>query len=187
MITFRYRHLSAASGRLRRRITTSVHLDRVIIKIRLGLLTRRWRHILVIHRHITLWIIITRIVHIVPSSWRLRRLCRSRCGLIREIQPDIWTPASNWTFRLIPENNQGPIGCLHILKTRRILRHRKEEHVIMVTLVPQNNNGIRMTMNQRQRLPISPPVDISILKLQVRECQDSNSLKQWPKSGSIRR
>ena len=59
--------------------------------------------------------------------------------------------------------------------------------MIMVTFVPQNDNGIRMTMNQRQRFPISTPVDIAILKLQVRKCQDSDSFKQWPKSGSIRR
>ena len=59
--------------------------------------------------------------------------------------------------------------------------------MIMITLVPQDDNGIRMTMNQWQGFPIGPPVDIAILKLQVRKRQDSDSLKHWPKSGSIRR
>ena len=59
--------------------------------------------------------------------------------------------------------------------------------MIMITLVPQNDNGVRMTMNQWQCFPVSPPVDIAILKLQVWKCQNSDSFQQWPKSGSIRR
>ena len=122
--------------------------------------------------------------HLPPQ---LRWLCRSRCRLIREIQPNIWAPAGNRTFRLTPKNNQRPIGCLHILQTRKELRHRKEKHMIMITLVPQNDDGVRMTMNQRQCFPVGPPVDIAILKLQVWKRQNSDSFQQWPKSGSIRR
>ena len=41
--------------------------------------------------------------------------------------------------------------------------------MIMVTLVRQNNNSIRMTMNQGQSFTIVPPVNIATLKLQVRK------------------
>ena len=155
-----------------------VQLYGIIIKIRLRLLASRWWHILIIHRHITMWIIITWIVHIFPRSWWLRWLCRSRCRLIREIQPNIWAPAGSRTFRLIPKNNQRPSGCLHIFQTRKELRHRKEKHMIMITLAPQNDDGVRMTMNQRQCFPVGPPVDLAILKLQVWKCQNSDSFQQ---------
>ena len=59
--------------------------------------------------------------------------------------------------------------------------------MIMITLVPQNDDHVRMTMNQRQCFPVGPPVDIEILKLQVWKCQNSDCFQQWPKSGSIRR
>ena len=51
--------------------------------------------------------------------------------------------------------------------------------MIMVTLVPQNNNSIRMAMNQRQGFTIGPPVDIAILKFRVRKRKDSDSLTTW--------
>ena len=41
--------------------------------------------------------------------------------------------------------------------------------MIMVTFRPQNHYGIRMTMNQRQSFTVGPPVDIAILKFQVRK------------------
>ena len=59
--------------------------------------------------------------------------------------------------------------------------------MIMVTFRPQNHSGIRMTMNQRQSFTVGPPVDIAILKFQVRKRKDSDSFNQGPQSGSIRR
>ena len=98
-------------------------LDRIIIKIRLRLLSLRWWHILIVHRHVAMWILITWMVHFFPHSWWLWRRIRSRCWLIREIQSNICPPASNRTFRLIPENNHGPTACLHILETRKELKN----------------------------------------------------------------
>ena len=57
--------------------------------------------------------------------------------------------------------------------------------MIMVTLVPQNNIRIRMTMNQRQGFTIGPPVDIAILKLQMRQRKDPDSFDHGPQSGSM--
>ena len=57
--------------------------------------------------------------------------------------------------------------------------------MIMVTLVPQNNNRIRMTMNQRQGFTIGLPADIAILKFQVRKRKDSDSFNHGPQSGSM--
>ena len=45
-----------------------MQLNWIIIKIWLWLLTSWWWHILIIHRHITMWIIITWIVHIFPRQ-----------------------------------------------------------------------------------------------------------------------
>ena len=78
------------------------------------------------------------------------------------------------------QNQSRTNRLLAYLQTRKELRHRKEKHMIMITLAPQHDDGVKMTMNQRQRFPVGPPVDIAILKLQVWKCQNSDSFQQWP-------
>ena len=82
----RYRHLSAACGRLRRRITTCIQF---IVEIRFRVLALRWRHILIVHGRIAMWILITWMVHFFFSGRRLQRHVRSRYWLIREVKSNI--------------------------------------------------------------------------------------------------
>ena len=82
-VILRYRHKGAASGRSRRRIVTGTKLDRTIVKVRFGLLTLRW-HILIVHRHVGMWIFITWILSIIIIG-RRRRHFRSRRRLICKV------------------------------------------------------------------------------------------------------
>ena len=148
IVSIRYRHRGAASGRSRWRRTARAKLNRTIIKIRFWLLTLR-RHVLVIHRHFSMWIVVTRIVSVLIIVRRLRQF-RSRCRLIREVQPNVWPLARSRSFGFIPEHYHGPVVCFHILKTWEELRNCHKENMIMVTWIPENHHCIRMSVNHWQ-------------------------------------
>ena len=115
-----------------------------------------------------MWIIITWIVQIITRcNRRLLRHMGRWSRLVREVQPDIGSLFGTRARRLIPENNHGPTSKIHILKTWKQLCYCHKEDMIIITLTPQQHDSVRVSMNQRKRLPLSPPVNIAELKLQV--------------------